>query len=87
MSESPTPESSWMAAVQWFRTPSSSTTTTRFEWFEVRNYNDADGNLVDVRAQNVLISHLIVHDFDDPVNTKHRRHLDPVYRRNLEHDR
>ena len=42
---------------------------TRLEWFEFRNCKGADGNVVSAGAQNVLVSHLIVHDFDDPVFT------------------
>ena len=38
---------------------------TRFEWFEVRNYKGATGHVVDIRAQNVLVSQVIVHDFGD----------------------
>ncbi len=44
---------------------------TRFEWFEVAGVKGVlpDEHVIDVGAQNVLISHAIVHDFDDPVNT------------------
>ena len=44
---------------------------TRFEWFEVAGVKGVlpDEHVIEVGAQNVLISHAIVHDFDDPVNT------------------
>jgi hypothetical protein len=42
---------------------------TRLEWFESRNHKGADGNVVSVGAQNVLVSDLIVHDFDDGVGS------------------